>query len=208
MTTITPELQALADAALQVSDHIDARRTECIGESEQHLSSAAATYRASIAPKECRPPADAKDGSLWWLTRNDAQQVGRWRDFLGNKNWQIHNGDISVRTLTEAGWTVHSECVFPGERVEVTDVAFPRLGEIMELAVKYHYVAGVPWEPIQVQEFLREALLRFVPKLRSISDEKIVELWAQHVDSGSKLQNFNVFKAIRAVETYIKGERE
>ena len=74
-------------------------------------------YEAAQLPKDCRPPDGAKEFSYWHLTNpHDEHIVALWQ----NGAWDFTGSSESVSPGELSGWTVHSECVFPGER-SITD---------------------------------------------------------------------------------------
>lgn len=168
--TSSPQAVALIEAALNVID--ERGPVQRLEDVLQHLTPVVDAYRAANAPKECRPPEGAKDGSLWWLVCDidNTPQLAQW----SGERWKSPAGaDIRPSLATADGYSVHSECRFPGERVAdgASVYAF--------VTTEWNFGDGNPGANA-ISDLVEAALHHFVaPKLRPISEERIDEIMHQ-----------------------------
>lgn len=191
MTEITPELKALADAALEFVE---------LGTSRKHsLALAANAYRATQA-KECRPPDGAKDRYYWLVGNSGTKIVARWY----RQGWMFFGGGTGLTTpksAHELGWTVDSECRFGETGVSVTC-------EEIDQFLKSRGVELLNTTLFHLTEFIEQVR---APKLE-ISDEEILDVAGQHTDwptgapSGGLLAS-QLTQIVRAVIAKVGGEK-
>lgn len=124
--------QALRDAVVEDGTKlVDVLATDVavdIVAAERKLSAsveALRTHSTKLEPApRCEPPPDAKDGSVWWLVdRAGEPEPWKWVDGA----WiQFEDaGSASTEFMQSAGWTVHSECIFPVAKPETTALVEP-----------------------------------------------------------------------------------
>lgn len=156
--SLTPEAQAalvkLGEAAL---DHVADGFANILT-----LTEAAEAYRATLVPKECRPPSDNR---YWWLTNEDGdKEVMSWTS--DGRWWQAATASwMTTVGAAENGWTVFGPCEFPGERAEATDEALRKYWTARTGGIGFVSEASV--------QFWKDMLHHFRSKRREISDEKI-----------------------------------
>ncbi len=111
----TTQEQALLDAALAYDDGLLSGH-DGIAKLRNDLHHSIEAYRASIVPKECRPPSSAKNCSWWWLRGPmGIPFVAFWRAGAWAGDVVSSGPDVPPERAAKLGWTVRSECVFPGD---------------------------------------------------------------------------------------------
>lgn len=195
MTTIPTEAQNLLDAALEA---VICRRKSATGydtdKADKALSVAADAYRATQAPKDCRPPSSAKDGSLWWLTFEGVEAVARW----DAGEWYLIGHDEPATPESLNTWTVHSEVKF-GEPAGV--VATDEAIMLFLRANGWYELDNV------FRQIVLAAITHFrAPKLE-ISDEKIMDIARQLGQRAFKGHTQSDIDLVRAVIAKVGGEK-
>jgi hypothetical protein len=196
---LTPEAEAPIEAARNLGLACKNGKFEVTVPAQTKFMQAYDAHEASLASKECRPPSDAKDGSLWWLTRGDGMKcVGGWMLADKDHEWDvIGHGRFTPGHGHAFGWTVHSECIFPGDRkrIDFANWSYNTLPE---------RTGNVDWQP-DLQDLIYTAI-NHVEGDYGDADENCAEQVIERLVLAIKSLLSDT--TARAVEAHIRGDAE